>query len=410
MLCSRGRYLAGEGPAPAREQRNGVEIRRVRATSFGRRSHAGRLADYAAFHALAGLRAAASGWADVVVTLTTPPLAGWMGRAAKLLRGVRHVNFVMDLHPDAEFASGLLRPDSVPGRALEGLLGRSLRGADANVVLGRHQGARVLARGVDPRRVIEIPVWSDAREIEPVPRERNPLRERLGWADRFVVMYSGNAGLVHRFEELLDAAEEIDETDPRVLFAFVGGGPRRPEIERAVRERGLSNCEFRPYFDRADLRWSLSAADVHFMSLRPEHVGVAVPGKLYGILAAGRPVLFVGSPACEPAETIAAAGAGLAFQPGQGAELARAIERLRDDPVLRVELGRRGHAHFLAHHERGVCVEAWRRLLEAVAAGRKDLAGAAWPVAARAAERIRLEDVPAALPRAQRAGAPSERR
>ena len=391
VLCSRGRYLEGKGEAPARESRGGVDIRRVRATSFGKKRNLGRIVDYATFHVLAGARAAASRWADVVVTLTTPPLVGWMGVAAKTLWGTKHVNFVMDLHPDAEFEHGMIDRESLAGRVLEAVAATALRRADTNVVLGPYQGARVAARRVPLERITEIPVWSDGDEIAPVDHADNPLRRRMGWDGKFVVMYSGNAGIVHQFEEVLDAATELKDDD-RIQFVFVGGGPRKAEIEEVVAERQLSNVTFLPYFDRDELRFSLTAADAHFMSLRPQHVGIAVPGKLYGILAAGRPVLFVGSPRCESAETVVESGAGAVFEPGEGERLAATIRELRADPDTCRRMGQRGREHFLRVHELDVCVEAWRVLLEALANG-EELDGAS------ASALPDVDALPAALPR-----------
>ncbi|MEO0649339.1 MAG: glycosyltransferase family 4 protein, partial [Planctomycetota bacterium] len=326
VLCSRGRYLEGRGTAPRREFRNGVEIRRVDATSFGkRRTLVHRALDYLTFHGQVAARLAGSRWADVCVTLTTPPLVGLWGRLAQLTVRTRHVHYVMDLHPDAEFELGMLSRTSLAGRFLEWACAHPMRRADRNVVLGPYQGARVLAKGVAAQRVTEIPVWSRREEIEPLDHAVNGLRRELGWSERTVVMYSGNAGLVHRFDELLDAAERLRDEAPEVLFAVVGGGPRRAEIEAAKGERNLTNLELLDYFPRERLKESLSAADLHFMSLRPEQTGVAVPGKLQGILAAGRPVLFVGAERCESADTIRDAGAGRTFVPGHDrvAQLAR---------------------------------------------------------------------------------------
>ncbi|MHC4894177.1 MAG: glycosyltransferase family 4 protein [Planctomycetota bacterium] len=368
VICSRGKYLEGRGTAPRREVRNGVEIQRVSATSFGkRRTLAHRALDYASFHALVALKLAFSGWADVCVTLTTPPLLGLWGRLAQLVAGTRHVHYVMDLHPDAEFELGMLDRRSLLGRFLDWGCGHPMRTAERNVVLGPYQGARVIAKGVDPERITEIPVWSRREEIEPLRHEDNPLRAELGWSDRTVVMYSGNAGLVHQFEEFLDAAERLRDEAPEVLFAVVGGGPRRAEIETAKRERQLDNLELLDYFPREALARSLSAADIHFMSLRPEQTGVAVPGKLQGILAAGRPVLFVGAERCESADTIRDADAGRTFVPGQSNELADAILALAADEPERRRLGQSARAAFLTHFERAVACEQWRRLLEEVA-------------------------------------------
>ena len=81
------------------------------------------------------------------------------------------------------------------------------------------------------------------------------------------------------------------KNDPRIYFLFVGDGPRRAEIERFARENGIGNFQYRGYFGREQLRYSLSMADVHLISLRKEFVGISVPGKLYGIMASGRPAL-----------------------------------------------------------------------------------------------------------------------
>ncbi|MEM7306321.1 MAG: glycosyltransferase family 4 protein [Planctomycetota bacterium] len=198
----------------------------------------------------------------------------------------------------------------------------------------------------------------------------NNLRRSLGWDGRFVVLYSGNAGFVHRFEELCGAMRRLAIEDPDVLFAFVGGGPRRAEIESFAKEWRLQNASFLPYFPRESLGLSLPAADAHFLSLRREHVGVSVPGKLYGQLASGRPVLFVGPTRCETAEDVSASGAGIVVGHGDANGLADAILRLKRNPDLVARMGAAGREWFLLNRERVASCEMWRRLLEDVAAGR----------------------------------------
>jgi colanic acid biosynthesis glycosyl transferase WcaI len=401
VLCSRGRYLEGGGDAPRREERNGVHIERVGGTRFGQRGRfLGRVLDYAAFHAAACFRVALSRWPDVVVTLTTPPLLGLWGALARRLGRVKHVQWVMDLHPEAEFELGLVQRRSLLGRLLSALARIESRGADRCVVLGPYQGRRVVERGQTPENLVEIPVWSDGSEIRPVPHAQNPARAELGFEGRFTVLYSGNAGLVHRFEEVIEAAALVAERDPAVHFAFIGGGPRRAEIEQACAERGLHNVSFRGYLPREALGGSLPAADVHLVTLRPEHTGVAVPGKLYGILAAGRPVLFVGAKHCESADAVRDARAGFTFKPGQGTELAQAILELHADRELRERLGENARRAFLAHYDRAVCCERWTELLEELTGLRPPRVHHT-PEAARTPRERRQRDPeapPAALP------------
>jgi glycosyltransferase involved in cell wall biosynthesis len=208
-------------------------------------------------------------------------------------------------------------------------------------------------------------VWSRADEVEPVAAGDNPLRERLGLRDAFVVMYSGNAGLAHRFDEVLDAAELLRD-DPSIRFLFAGDGPRRSEIEARIERAGLQNVTYRDYFPREDLRYSLSVGDVHLLTLRAEMAGVAVPGKLYGIMAAGRPVIVVAPRQSEPAETVVEEDIGVAIDPdagGDGSAVAAAILAYRDNATRRAEAGRRARAAFMARYERAPACAAWEDLL-----------------------------------------------
>ena len=356
VLTGRGKYVAGKVEAPAREVRNGVRIRRLRTTSFGRGSHIGRVGDYLSFYVrvLAALLFGPS--RDGVLFLTTPPLLGFLGAIARLFRGHRYGVWSMDLHPDAEVASGMLRGGSLPAKVLEWMNATGYRYADFVVDLGPYMKRRIVEKGVAPERTHTVHVWSAKEEIVPTPRDRNPLIDELGLRDKFVVMYSGNAGIVHDFDAICDAMRQLKD-DPSIYFLFVGDGPRRREIERFAKDNDIQNFSYRAYFSRQQLRYSLSVADAHLISLRKPFVGISVPGKLYGIMASGRPALFVGPRECESAETISRADCGAIVDPSAGTERASTeiVSALRSwmaDPHRRAVLGENGRRAFLQSYER----------------------------------------------------------
>ena len=355
VLTSRGKYVAGRVEAPPRERRNGVGVTRARATTFGRGSHLGRLVDYASFYGHVLLRLLRSPLEVRVVFLTTPPLLAFVGRVARLLRGVRYGIWSMDLHPDAEFAAGMLDPRGLLGRFLEWANATGYRQADFVVDLGRYMKRRLVAKGVAPERMHTVHVWSRVEEIEPTPRDENRLLDDLELRTRFVVMYSGNAGLVHDFDSVLEAMRML-AGDPRIYFLFVGGGPQRKLIEDFASEHGVRNFSYRDYFPRGLLRYSLAAADVHLVTLRQPFAGIAVPGKLYGIMASGRPALFVGPEQCESAEAIRDAGCGVVVDPAvvasPGVAVVETLRRWASADEERARLGRAGREAFLARYER----------------------------------------------------------
>ena len=356
VLTGRGKYVAGKMDAPAHEVRNGVHIERVRTTAFGRGSHLGRVVDYLSFY-LRVLAALLSGpKRDGVLFLTTPPLLGFLGAIAKLIRGQRYGVWSMDLHPDAEVASGMLREGSLVARVLEWANATGYRHADFVVDLGPYMKRRIVAKGVAPERTHTVHVWSAKDEIVPTPREANPLIDELGLREKFVVMYSGNAGIVHDFDAICEAMRLLKD-DPRIHFLFVGNGPRRAEIEAFAREHAIGNFEYRDYFSRDQLKYSLSVADVHLISLRAPFVGISVPGKLYGIMASARPALFVGPRECESAETILEAECGAVVDPTDGRSgerLADQIRSLAADAQSAQRFGANGRAAFEQTFEREV--------------------------------------------------------
>src|SRR5262249_55160429 len=127
--------------------------------------------------------------------------------------------------------------------------------------------------------------------------------------------------------------------------------------------QSLTNVRFLDYVPRAHLHMSLSMADVHLISMRPEMTGIVVPGKLYGVMAAGRPAVFVGPRHCESADAIRTAGCGATFDRGDVDGLVAALEPLAGDPSLARRLGERGRSAFLAGYERKLCCGQWHELL-----------------------------------------------
>ena len=365
VLTGGGRYVSGTLPAPRRERRNGVTITRIRGTAFGRGTTVGRLTDYASFYASALARVVGGRRYDLVVYLTTPPLLSTLGAVARRLRGRRYGIWSMDLHPDAEEALGMLRPGGWAARALHWLNDRGTRGADAVVALGPYMNARIAGRGARADRVHTVSVWGVRDEVRPVAPEDNALRHELGLDGTFVVMYSGNAGLAHRFDEVVEAMRLLRD-HPTVRFVFVGDGPRRREIEAAAAD--LPHVRYLDYFPRERLDESLSLGDLHLLTLRDDMAGIAVPSKLFGIMAAARPVAMVGPAESEPAAVILQHRIGTvhAAGPGGGAALAERIRSAAADPARTAEAGRAGRAAFLAHYERDVCCAEWAALLRRV--------------------------------------------
>jgi colanic acid biosynthesis glycosyl transferase WcaI len=361
VITSRQKYDDPNANLPARAVVNGVSIHRVWTSKRGRAKLAGRALDYGSFYLAAMAQTARIARRnDIVVAKTDPPLVAAPVAIACRLRRAKLVNWLQDLYPDVAAALGLRLPPGAMGVA-SWLRNRSLKAASANVVVSEAMAARVTKLGVSANAVV-IPNWSDEEAIHPVPPADNTLRSAWNLGGKFVIGYSGNLGRAHEIETVLGAAQQL-RAEEDVRFVFTGGGHLLNELERRAQESGLNNIAFHPYQPRDKLSESLSVADLHWLSLRPELEGLVFPSKLYGIAAAGRPVIIVSNMTGELARLVEANGFGFSVEPGDSAGFASLARRLRDDKSLRLEMSAKARATAETRFSRASALQQWEKLL-----------------------------------------------
>ena len=327
-------------------------MRRAWALPLARKTPGRRLAAYlSAWPAMLVELGRLGGW-DACVVMTDPPLLPVLGPAARRLlsrpgRPCRLAAWIQDLHPDLVEGIGVLRPGAPTSLLLRAAARQAYAGADRVICIGRCMRRRLVQAGAPLSRLSVIPNWSDPAHVRPAPPETNAWRRALGLTDSFLVMYSGNMGHFHRFAPFLEAAERLRAAPGGgVRFLFVGDGVKAEALRAQAQAKGLDNVLFLPPRPYADLSELLGAADLHLASMRDELLGCMAPSKVYGALAAGRPSLFLGPAASEPARTLLERDCG---QVVQGAEdVVRAVLAWRDDADRRRAAGRRAREAALA--------------------------------------------------------------
>jgi glycosyltransferase involved in cell wall biosynthesis len=204
------------------------------------------------------------------------------------------------------------------------------------------------------------------------PQESH-TRRKHGLDGRFVVGYAGNFGRAHEFETLRGAARLL-RTHPRFVFLMTGAGAKAKSLQDAVGADGLDAFVFQDYQPPALLSDSLAAADVHLVSLLPELEGLIVPSKIYGILAAGRPAMFIGDISGDLARLIRDHECGIAVGVGESERLAAELALLSDDPARLASMARNARQLAVGRYTSKRAVADWIELLDAIAPG---LTGAA---------------------------------
>ena len=361
-IASRSIYGQTGAALPKQELVDGIQVHRVGRSIFGRRNNFTRLLDFMLFYGAAKFKALFVKRPDVVIVLTTPPLVGLVGCMMKFIRRCTFIYWVMDLYPDLPIACGVMRRRGIAAWISEKLHRVVLRSADCCVVLGRCMMQRVLEKGIAPSKIRVIHVWSDADEITPLPRESNPYRAQWGLGDAFVVMYSGNYGVGHDVQTMLATARTLSHRDD-IKFVFAGGGARKREVEQFINENQLRNAQAQPYQPRERLAELLCAADLHLSSQSPNMAGLFVPSKLFGVLAAARPMVFIGNRDAENALVLTENRCGEVIECGDSDALVRIIERLAANPREAQDMGLRGRSALIEKYNRQHACELWENLL-----------------------------------------------
>jgi colanic acid biosynthesis glycosyl transferase WcaI len=341
------------------ETHGGVRIVRLRSTRWAALGSIGKAVDFTSFFIAAVWRVWREARAGtVVIPMTDPPMLGvGVGWAARHRRaGLIH--WIQDIYPEIAIELlrqrwlGLLRP----------LRDRAWRAADQCVTLGSDMAHVLTKVGVTSDRIQVIPNWAPAG-LTPHPRSAAmSLRQEWGLAGKFVIAYSGNLGRVHDLEAILVLAEALRE-DPEIIVVLVGDGAQRECIQRMARQRSQANVRFFPSQPRQRLGELLSAGDLHLVTLLPGCEHYVLPSKLYGIVAVGRPVLFIGPSDCGVAQLVRDHGLGCAADRSDLNSMTAFVRRLAGKPADYETVASAARV-FAKGHTAQIGIDRWGALLK----------------------------------------------
>jgi glycosyltransferase involved in cell wall biosynthesis len=357
---------------PKRENLHGVDIRRIPFASFGKKSILIRALGTFSFMsqvAWHGLFAPA----DAIFFSTSPPLIGVIACTIGMLRRKPVAYWAMDLNPDQLIAMGKIKPGGFTSRFLELANRWILRRSALVVALDRFMAERLRRRADLGDRLLVMPPWPHEEHLEPIAPADNPFIARHGLAGKLVIMYSGNHSPANPLNTLLEAIECV-RREENLRFLFVGGGIGKKGVEEFVRERNLSDVLCLPYQPLADLKYSLTAADVHVVSLGHPMVGIVHPCKIYGAMAAGKPILFLGPAPSHIADLLHKHHIGWQVNHGDVAGMVKTIREIRAaDPAILAAMGRKAQEVVRAElSQEALCAKFCQGLETALGLGQAD--------------------------------------
>lgn len=279
---------------PWRENCGNVRIRRLPFSSFGKSSIFHRLLGQFLFIfqvTLYGVLRVKS-FTKILIS-TSPPIGPLAALLIKLIRSTPIVYWVMDINPDQAIALGKFSPRSLFSRALEKLNRLILHHSETVITLDQYMAKRLQSKKEPPSPIEIIPPWPHQQHLTAIAHHENPFRQHHNLQDKFTFMYSGNMSPASPVTAIIKAALLLTN-QPDLIFIFIGGGEGKHELDKAIAERNPTNIISLPYQPIDQIKYSLSAADIHIVTMGKDMVGIIHPSKVYSAMTLGKPVFFLG--------------------------------------------------------------------------------------------------------------------
>ena len=353
-----------------KEEHNGIKIIRVRVPEFQKSNKISRIKNLLAYFFNSLLATLKIEKQDYIYTISQPPiLGGVLGVLGKWIKGGKLIYNIQDFNPEQTMAVGYSKNKLLLNTVM--VVDKfSCKKADKVIVVGRDMQETLRNRFNNkkvPKNVF-INNWINEKEIYPLEQNHPRIvefKEKYNLQDKFIIMYSGNIGLYYDLENIIKVIGEFKDRED-VVFAFVGDGTVKDKIEAYVSENNLSNVTFIPYQDKADLIYSLNAADIHWVVNAKGIKGVSVPSKLYGVMAAGKPVLGVLDEGSEARLIVEDCNCGVCIEPGNYKEISNNIEYILNNKEEIRALGSNGRQYLESNLTKEVSINKYKENILAI--------------------------------------------
>lgn len=387
-------YAFKKDSAPLKERLDKLLIRRSRTARLWNSRIRGKTINGVLFCVRSGLHLLkAAGRGDILLITTAPPFLQVLGYLANRCFGTPYICLIYDLYPDVAVELKVVAAKNWLVQSWDWLNKKIWSQAQGIVVLSSTMQERVQAKCPEVKdKISVIHNWANPNWIVPLAKEDNWFAQKHGLVDKFTVMYSGNMGRCHEMDTIMSAAKQLEHED--IQFVFIGGGAKHQICVKQVSELNLPNCRFLPYQEKHVLPHSLTACDLALVSISSGMEGLVAPSKLYGILAAGRPVAAICEPHSYLKSLLTEANCGATFNNGDGIGLAKFIRRLAQNRELATNMGTAGRQYLESNFTPEIIALEYSKLLSKAAIGQKQPSNTTKEVNSVASERHYITEIP----------------
>ena len=232
-----------------------------------------------------------------VLAVTNPAMIIPLIAIVTKMKSLKLNILVHDLFPENLLAANIFKSKNILYSVIEKIYNKSYATAETLIVIGRdmHQlmQGKIKLYNCNPRIEI-VENWADIENILPQRKIDNiVLQKHENLKGKIVFQFAGNIGRLQGLETIFEVAEQINDTN--IHFVMIGNGAMKKQLISEIDKKKITNISFWESFTRSEQHIFLNACDVGIVSLADNMTGLGVPSKTYNILAAGKPILYLGN-------------------------------------------------------------------------------------------------------------------
>ena len=332
-----------------KETINNVEIIRTNYLRLNKKTNLRRLVGFFSFFIAILIKLPFVGKFDTIVIVSNPPMLPIIGHFLKKVRKVNFIFLLHDLYPDVALRMGVTHEQSMMTKVMNWINKRVFKSADHIVVLGRDVKKLIEDKGVDSSKVSIITNWADKLVID--KESRTDMLKKLNIEGKFVVLYTGNIGLIYDLEYIIESVGKLKDLH-NICLVIIGEGNNKENLKEIVQDKKIANIYFYPYQPKEEYGKLLKSADVLLVALANGMEGISIPSKSYGYLAAGKPLLGILPENSEIGMVIRENNCGIQVNPRDIEGIEQAIRILYSNQDLRESMGTNSRNIFEEKYQR----------------------------------------------------------
>ena len=358
-------YLKSKIETKKEEIYKGIDIYRVAATRFNKNNIFSRLINFFSYVFLVFSKLLFQKDKYPLLIVSNPPFLSMIGLLFRKIRKQKYIYLIYDIYPEIAVKMGYLKEKNIIVKLWDKINYQVLINAEKAIVLGEYMAEKIEKKYqlFEDHKIKIIHNWADEHFIIPIKKEENWFVKKYNLEDKFIILFSGNIGLLQDLSTVINAAEKL-KVYKDILFLFIGEGGGLNKLRTIVSQKKLHNVKFLPYQSKEKFPYSLNASDISIIALKKGVEGLAVPCKTYGILASGRAVLGLVGDNCEVADVIKNAECGFRVDQGDVDGLVEKIKYIYKNPNELKNMGENSRKYFEKHFTRSQMTKKYYEILE----------------------------------------------